>query len=106
MNSEAWAVVGEGLSVRIRLTPRAGEDSLEGCGTLADGSVVLKARVRALPEDGAANTALCKLLARVLDCPVRNVHITGGGKARLKTCRVDGDGAALAGRLTRALELS
>ena len=53
---------GDGLDLFVRLTPKAATDALQGFATAADGSVHLKARVRAVPEKGAANAALEKLL--------------------------------------------
>ena len=52
------------LRLDVRLTPRAARDFLEGETRLADGRRVLSARVRAVPEKGAANEALLSLIAR------------------------------------------
>jgi len=87
---------GDGIDLVVRLTPKASADALEGLAEASDGKVHLKARVRAVPEKGAANAALEKLLARALDVPVSTVGVVAGGTARLKTVRVTGDPAALA----------
>ena len=52
------------MSVRfaVRLTPRGGRDAIDGVGD--DG--VLRVRVAAPPVEGAANEALCRLLAQAL----------------------------------------
>ncbi|MFN3546207.1 MAG: DUF167 family protein [Mesorhizobium sp.] len=89
----------DGLDLFVRLTPRGGEDALEGVENTADGRSHLKARVRAAPEKGAANAALEKLLAAVLNLPRRSVSVVAGGTARLKTVRLVGDAAELAERL-------
>ena len=86
----------DGLDLFVRLTPRSAADALEGITTAADGSTHLKARVRAIPEKGAANLALEKLLARALGVPASAVSVVAGGTARLKTVRVLGDPAGLA----------
>ena len=65
---------------------------------MADGSVVLKARVSAAPEKGLANAALEKLVAKVLGVPKSSVAVVAGETARVKTLRVSGDGARLTGR--------
>ncbi|KAA2236828.1 DUF167 family protein [Salinarimonas soli] len=101
MGGEPWRVSATGLEVRVRLTPRGGRDAVDGVETLSDGSRVLKARVRAVPEGGAANDALCRLVAAALRCPGRAVTMSAGHAARLKTLRVDGDGPALAASLAR-----
>lgn len=71
-------------------------DRLEGVETSADGRSHLKARVRAVPENGAANRALEKLVAKTLGVPASSVSVVAGGTARLKTLRVAGDPEALA----------
>jgi methylenetetrahydrofolate dehydrogenase (NADP+) / methenyltetrahydrofolate cyclohydrolase len=58
--------------------------------TTTDG-VAFQARVRAFPEDGAANKALEELVARWLAVPKRSVSLVTGGKSRLKSLRIDGD---------------
>ena len=61
----------------------------------ADGRSHLKARVRAVPENGAANTALERLVAKALGVPASTVSVVAGGTARLKTLRVAGDPASV-----------
>lgn len=100
----SWRAGEASLEIRVRLTPRGGRDALEGVGDLADGSRVVKARVRAAPEDGAANDALRRLVAGTLGVPAGAVALAAGHTARLKTLRVAGDGAALALALAQALD--
>jgi uncharacterized protein YggU (UPF0235/DUF167 family) len=85
-----------GIDVFVRLTPKSSMDRLEGIETSADGRSHLKARVRAVPENGAANAALEKLVGRALGVPASAVSIVAGGTARLKTLRVVGEPVALA----------
>jgi uncharacterized protein YggU (UPF0235/DUF167 family) len=91
-----WQTEAAGLSVRVRLTPRGGRDALEGVETLADGRTVLKARVRAAPEKGQANTALEALMAKALGVPKSNVSVVAGATGRIKTVRVEGEVERLA----------
>jgi uncharacterized protein YggU (UPF0235/DUF167 family) len=91
----AFKADAKGVTLRVRLTPRGGRDAIEGIETLADGSVVLKARVSAAPEKGLANAALEKLLAKALGVPKSSVEVVAGETARLKTVRVAGDWARL-----------
>ena len=72
----------------VRLTPRGGLDRVDG---VVDG--VLRARVAAPAVDGAANQALLRLLADVLDVPRRDVRLVSGATARTKVIAVDGVGA-------------
>lgn len=64
----------------IRLTPRAGRDTVDGPD--ADGR--LRVRVAAPPVDGAANLALIRLLAAELEVARSNVTIETGEGSRLK----------------------
>ncbi|MBN9552846.1 MAG: DUF167 domain-containing protein [Alphaproteobacteria bacterium] len=85
-----------GIDLFVRLTPKAALDRIEGVETAADGRSHLKARVRAVPENGAANQALERMMAKALGVPVSAVSVVAGGTSRLKTLRVTGDGAELA----------
>jgi uncharacterized protein YggU (UPF0235/DUF167 family) len=89
----------DGVDLFVRLTPKAAMDRLEDVETSADGRSHLKARVRAVPENGAANQALERLLAKALGVPASTVSVVAGGTARLKTLRVLGEPAALAKRI-------
>lgn len=96
-----WSAIGGGVTLRVRLTPRGGRDAVEGIAALSDGSTVIAARVRAVPEKGAANAALEALLAKTLGLPRSTVSVTAGGTARLKTVTLTGDPAALAAALEK-----
>lgn len=96
-----WSVTPSGLSITVRLTPKGGRDAIDGVETLADGRSVLKARVRAAPTEGEANTALLSLLAKTLDVPRRRMTLAAGEISRIKRIEIEGDGAALAARLER-----
>ena len=87
------------VSFHVRLTPKGGRDAVEGWEAASDGSEHLKARVRAVPEDGKANAALIELLAKTLAVPKSSVRIASGASARLKRVEITGAGNALAARL-------
>ena len=95
-----WRVSGEALLLSLRLTPKSSRDALEGVETLSDGRSVLKARVRAAPEDGKANEALLRLLAKTLDIPMRALSLASGATGRTKVIRIEGGPEAVAARLT------
>lgn len=95
----------EGVTLFVRLTPKSVRDAVEGIEETDDGRAHLKARVRAVPEDGKANAALEKLLAKWLGLAARNVSIGAGATSRLKQVGISGDPEALALQLT-ALEPS
>ena len=64
---------------------------------------MLRARVSAPPEDGAANEALLRLLAKAFGLPRRALMLEAGATQRVKRIRIDGDPAGLAARLAPAL---
>lgn len=86
------------VRLRVRLTPKSSRDAIDGVEATAEGPA-LKARVRAVPEDGRANQALTALIADWLDVPRSHVTLVGGHKSRIKTVAVAGDAAALARRV-------
>jgi hypothetical protein len=90
--------------IGIRLTPRAARDGIEGSTTLADGSVVLQARVTAPPDKGKANAALVALAAKAFGVPKGAVSIVSGETARLKILEITGDRASLAQRAADLLK--
>ncbi|WP_346892483.1 DUF167 family protein [uncultured Roseibium sp.] len=94
-----WRPSGDGLLVDVRLTPKSSKDGIDGIDHLADGRCVLKARVRAVPEKGAANVALIKLVAKAVGLPKSAVDLESGSTSRIKTLRLSGD----ADRLSTAL---
>lgn len=87
----------------MRLTPKSSRDDLAGIEQLADGRAVVKARVRAVPEDGAANAALIKVVAKAAGVARSQVTIASGHTARLKTLLIAGDPPALRTALSAAI---
>ena len=94
-----WRVSGDAVLLSLRLTPKSSKDAVEGIEALSDGRRVLKARVRAVPEDGKANEALLRLLAKWLDLPIRALSLSSGASGRTKVIRIEGPAQAVAARL-------
>ena len=97
-----WRYSSDGISIALRVTPRGGRDDIDGIETLADGRAVVKVRVRAIADGGAANKAVTELLARALRVPKASVKILSGTTSRLKQVAVDGNPKSL-GDAMRAL---
>ena len=91
-----WRERAGGLDLRVRVTPRASRDAIEGLATLADGTSVLKLRIRAVPAEGAANEAVRRLLAKALRIPAGLVTVSAGATARIKSISIAGESSGLA----------
>lgn len=87
--------VAGGVRLAVRLTPKASRNSVQGLAREADGTAVLKVAVTAVPENGKANQALIKVLAKAWKLPKTAVTITAGATDRRKTLLIAGDPAAL-----------
>ena len=96
----------DGIDLFVRLTPKSSADAIDGVQTAADGSVHLAARVRAVPDKGAANAALERLLADRFDLPKRAVSVVSGSTSRLKTVRLTGDATEIAEAVETAIRLA
>lgn len=69
----------------VKVVPKSSRDRIVG---ELDG--VLKITVSAPPERGAANTAVCKLLAKTLGLRVQQVTVETGHGSPRKTVRIGG----------------
>jgi uncharacterized protein len=78
---------GGGLTLRVRVQPRA---SREEVGGLRDGALLV--RLTAPPVEGSANAALCRLLGSSLGLPPSAVSLLRGAAGRDKLVRIEGLG--------------
>lgn len=72
----------------MRVAPKASRNAVAGIG--ADGSAI-KVSVTAPPEDGKANAAVIKLLAKAWKVPKSSVSVATGAASRNKVLHVTGD---------------
>jgi uncharacterized protein (TIGR00251 family) len=98
-----WTLARDGVRVAVRLTPRAKADRLLGVAATANGGSMVKASVTAPPEDGRANEALLRLLARAWRLPRHDLTIVAGAASRYKTIGIAGDPLQLSSRLSALL---
>jgi uncharacterized protein YggU (UPF0235/DUF167 family) len=87
----------------LRVTPNAARARIEGIATDADGNPYLKICVTVPPENGKANAAVVKLIAKELHLPKSALSITAGIHARRKTLSIAGDAKDLERKLNARL---
>jgi len=83
--------VRDGITVAVRLTPKAKASRIAGLAAQADGAVALKASVTAAPERGKANAALLAMLAKAWRLPKSSLRVVSGATGRRKLVAVAGD---------------
>jgi hypothetical protein len=71
--------------IAVRVIPRSKRNEISG---ERDGRLLI--RLTAPPVEGAANAALCRLVARRAGVPARRVSIVRGQTSRDKVVRVEG----------------
>ena len=84
-----------GLSASVRVTPKASRTKVTGIARDADGAACLVVSVTAAPENGKANAALIKLLAREWRLPKSAISVASGATSRRKTLHITGDSRRL-----------
>jgi uncharacterized protein YggU (UPF0235/DUF167 family) len=77
-----------GTELLARLSPRAGTNSIN-----PPRGGRLQLRVTAAPEDGRANAAACKLLAKSVRIGKTSVSVASGATSRDKTFLIEGKSA-------------
>ena len=98
-----FARVAGGVSVSVRLQPKASENRIGPVVTDSGGGAILKVAVTAAPVEGKANKALIKLLAKSWGLPKTAVSVKRGASGRLKTLFIEGDPEDLIERLSEDL---
>jgi uncharacterized protein len=81
----------KGIRVSVRLTPSAAKDRIDGIVADTQGNGVLRIAVSAVPEQGRANKAMIKLLAKQWRLPKSSLSVTQGAKDRNKVLNIEGD---------------
>ncbi|WP_375692091.1 DUF167 domain-containing protein [Pseudooceanicola sp. LIPI14-2-Ac024] len=78
------ALAREGAEIAVRVTPKASRNDIR----CAEGAIHV--RVTAVPEDGKANAAVQRLLAKALGVAKSRLTLVRGQTARDKVFRLDG----------------
>lgn len=93
----------DGLALKLRVTPNAKRDAVIGARSWGEETRLL-VRVRAPAEDGKANVAVTRVVARWLDLAPQAVGLVSGERSRLKTVVATGEPDALSRRLAERLD--
>jgi uncharacterized protein len=101
--SAAWQPSKDGVAIRVRVTPKSSKDAISGLETTAEGPA-FRVRVRAVPTDGEANSAVQTLLAQWLAIAKSRVRLVSGATSRVKSFAVTGDTAELMARLDAKID--
>jgi uncharacterized protein len=83
------------ITLRVRVTPRAGRSGAGGLYHDAEGRPAVVVRVAAAPEKGRANKAVIATLAKSLKLAKSRLTITAGLADRNKTVAITGDPAEI-----------
>lgn len=99
-SGNVWRRVGSDVHLTVRVTPKSSRDAVDGFAatTMGEGTA-LKVFVRAVPDNGAANSAVCHVVATWLGVPKSAVSLDIGSKSRVKTLRISGTAGDLERRL-------
>ena len=92
--ADFFSLTRQGYILKLHIVPGARQTAVAG---LHGGR--LKVKVAAPPEKGRANQELLEFLARSLNVPVKNVHLTSGAASRAKVVAVHDTSPDLKSRL-------
>ena len=92
-----------GILLRIRLTPKAAANRIQGTALDETGKAYVKIAVTAVPEKGKANAALIKLLSKALKRPKTSLEVVSGASERNKVVAIAGEGEGDPAELERSI---
>lgn len=81
------AVADDKGRITVRVTPNASRNAIMLAGE-GDAAEAILIRVTTTPEDGKANAAVLKLLAKALGIPRSGLSIVRGDTARIKIIQI------------------
>lgn len=87
MLSKKKIELGKGGKVLLKIKVKPGAPKTEFSSILVDGTRKLSVAAPP-PEDGKANKALLKFLAKTFDVSVNNVKIISGNKNKIKLVKI------------------
>lgn len=97
-------ITDDGLTVALKVTPRAGRNAISGLSLDADGTARVGVSVTDVPEGGKANKAVIKLLAGTWGLRKSDLSILRGETDRRKLLLINGDAAQLEASIKQRIE--
>jgi len=104
MVQPVWQISKHGLTIRLRVTPKAAKNAITGIYRDGDGQMSLKVSTTAQPEKGKANKAVIAILSKKFGKAKSLFSIIGGQTDRNKTILIDGDVKEIKSWLLPAVE--
>ena len=92
-----------GLLIDLNVTPKASSNKIGDVVQDSQGHAILKVYVTAVPDNGKANAAVIKLLAKVWKIPKTSLAIVRGQTHRRKTIEITGDSSVLRNKIQSML---
>lgn len=92
--------VSDGVKLTVKVVPAASSNQIK-----SDGKGELKILVTAAPEDGKANKAVVRLLAKTFKISKSSIVLTHGETARLKTFLLSGNADEISAKINGVLSL-
>lgn len=75
--------------IAVRLTPKASSNRIGDAKALPNGEEQLAVYVTAVPENGKANEAMIRLLAKHFDVAASRISVVQGHSSRNKVVRIE-----------------
>ncbi len=104
MDTAVWQISKHGLTIRLRVTPNAPKNDINGVYKDGDGNMSLKVSTTAQPEKGKANKAVIAILSKGFHKAKSDFTVISGEFGRNKTVLVDGETETIKLWLLSALE--
>lgn len=84
-------VIGDCIVLKVKVTPKASKNAVGDFYQESDGTWRLKVMVTTVPENGKANDAVIKLMAKYLHIAASSITVVAGNVDRYKTLHMHMD---------------
>ncbi len=91
MTQTLWQTSKTGLTIKLRVTPKASRNAVTGVYTDANNQMSLKVSTTTQPEKGKANKAVIAILSKRFGRAKSDFSVVSGQTSRNKTILINGD---------------